>query len=263
MKEVLKLAAQLSEQQVSFVLVTMLSSRGHAPQDPGAKAIVSCEGLLSGTVGGGKVEAKAIEHAKNLLNHETQKAEPQVHTWNLQNDVGMTCGGEVTFLFETFHSKTWPLVIFGAGHISQALVRTLLPLPCQIKVVDTRPEWLERLPEDSRIQKILVEDSTLALQNCSEKDFFLVMTRGHATDMPVLKEIYARFPNAPYVGVIGSDVKAIKIRNELKSLSMSPSWIEKLHCPMGLDFGSNHPYEIALSIAAEVLKIRDEASKNV
>ena len=91
-------ACELTESGTAFVEVTMISSRGHVPQEPGAKAIVTSDGLVDGTVGGGKVEAKAIEFARDLLSNG--RKDPQLLTWNLTLDIGMTCGGEATFLFE-------------------------------------------------------------------------------------------------------------------------------------------------------------------
>ena len=54
----------------------------------------------------------------------------------------MTCGGEVTFLFEGHHAVGWNIVVFGAGHVGQALTRALLPLPCRVAVIDHRAEWV-------------------------------------------------------------------------------------------------------------------------
>jgi xanthine dehydrogenase accessory factor len=255
-------AAELSRAGTPFVTVTMVSSRGHAPQDPGAKALISSQGLEAGTVGGGKVEARCIEDAKARLARAVESPDatrPELVTWNLQRDIGMSCGGEVTYLFETHATTAWKIAIFGAGHVSQALVRTLSPLACRITVVDSRPEWLERLPHAPNIERILVAEPADGVEKVDPRSYFAVMTRGHATDVPVLRAIHAKIPDCAYVGVIGSDVKAIRIRSELKAEGLSPSFIEKLRCPMGLPFGGNDPSEMAISIAAEFLQERDRS----
>jgi xanthine dehydrogenase accessory factor len=262
MKPYWEAAAELARAGTPFVTVTMVSSRGHAPQDPGAKALVSSQGLEAGTVGGGKVEARCIEHAKARLIHAAESAEaalPELITWNLQRDIGMSCGGEVTYLFETHAASAWKIAIFGAGHVAQALVRTLAPLACRMTVVDSRPEWLERLPHGPNIERVLVSEPAEGVEKVDPRSFFAVMTRGHATDVPVLRAVHAKIPDCAYVGVIGSDVKAIRIRSELKAEGLAPSFIEKLRCPMGLPFGGNDPAEIALSIAAELLQERDRS----
>jgi xanthine dehydrogenase accessory factor len=86
------------------------------------------------------------------------------------------------------------------------------------------------------------------------------MTMGHSYDVPILEEIARHAPEAPYIGVIGSEIKGIKIKKELADLGVSQAFIEKLRVPIGLPIGSNHPQEIAISIAAELLQVRDKIS---
>lgn len=251
-------AAELESAGIPFYVVTLVSTRGHAPQDPGAKAIVTAKGLEWGTVGGGKVEAKAITHAQEQLSvTNPDKSEPEFHTWNLQKDVGMSCGGEVSFLFERFSGISWTIVVYGAGHVAQMLVRQLLMLDCKVICVDTRPEWLERMPKDSRKLTLkLVEDLPASVKDFPADAFYVVMTRGHATDLPVLEALLKR-GKPPYLGAIGSDVKAIRIRKDLRELGFSDAVIEGVRCPMGIDIDNrNAPAEIGISIAAELIKVR-------
>lgn len=248
-------ASELTESAEAFVVITMIACRGHVPQEIGAKAIVTIEGLKQGTVGGGKVEAKAIVHARSLLADENN--EPQILTWNLTSDVGMTCGGEATFLFEVHNPKNWKIAVFGAGHVSQALIRTLANLDCHMTCLDTREEWLSRIPNSRKIKKILAMDLPAEVAKLSSDTFFVVMTQGHGTDLPILEKIYLTHPHAPYVGVMGSDVKAKKIRGDLFKRGISEGQVDRLKSPVGLPIGGNRPYEIAISIAAELLQIKD------
>lgn len=254
MKSHWQIARELTKESKAFVVVTLVSARGHVPQDPGAKAIVTTEGLAGGTVGGGKVEAKAIVFARELLEKKT--IQPQLLTWNLTRDVGMTCGGESTFLFEIHNPTRWKIALFGAGHVAQALTRTLISMDCHVTCVDSRPEWLEKLPESEKITPIQDRTPPDVVARMTENHFFVVMTQGHGTDVPVLVEIFKQFPNAPYIGVMGSDVKALKIRNDLKANGIDANLIEKLHSPIGLPIGGNTPPEIAISVAAELLQER-------
>lgn len=248
---------RLEEDGTSFVVVTMTGVRGSAPQDPGAKIIVTAAGLSFGTVGGGKVELAAIKKAQALLEQQGPMA-PEHVTWNLQKDIGMSCGGEASFLFERFLQTTWPIVIFGAGHVAQALTRTLSRLNCQVTCVDSRADWIERL---EGVRAIHHETPKDLVATFSPKSFFLSMTMGHAHDVPVLREIARLAPDCPYVGVIGSEVKGIKIKKELAELGVSREFLDKLRVPVGLPIGSNQPYEIAISIAAELLQVRDSLSE--
>lgn len=245
---------KLSEEGKSFVMVTMTGVRGSAPQEVGAKMLVTTEGLFSGTIGGGKVEMAAITKSKEILTGDQK--DPEAVTWNLQKDIGMSCGGEVVLLFEHHHMTSWPIIIFGAGHVSQALTRLLSKLNCQVTCVDSREEWISKLEGVKAIHHPIPKEMVTSF---SPKSFFISMTMGHAHDVPILLEISKHAPDCPYVGVIGSDVKGIKIKKELKDAGVSEEFIKKLRVPMGLPLGNNQPWEIAISIAAELIKVRDEA----
>lgn len=249
-----ELGLKLTNEGTSFVMVTMTAVRGSAPQDVGAKIVVTQNGLFAGTVGGGKVELAAIKKALQMLESRKQLA-PEVVTWNLQKDIGMSCGGEAVFLFEHFHQDCWPIVIFGAGHVAQAVTRVMNKLNCTITCIDSRPEWLEKY---EGVKTIHHPDPKELVSTFDPKSFFMCMTMGHAYDLPILLEISRHAPDCPYVGVIGSEVKGKKIRKELADFGVSASFIEKLRVPMGLPLGSNRPEEMAISIAAELLKVRDD-----
>ena len=77
--------------------------------------------LHSGTVGGGLVEAKALEYAQVLLGETNPTEQTKFVEWNLNRDVGMSCGGSVKLFFELLNTNTWEIIIFGSGHVAQAL----------------------------------------------------------------------------------------------------------------------------------------------
>lgn len=237
------------------VVVTMVDYKGSVPQKLGAKALVSAEGLLEGTVGGGKVEARAIEHAKKLLS-DPNAAACEIVEWNLTRDIGMTCGGVVKFLFELHQPKQWHIVVFGAGHVAQELVPMLCRLDGHITCVDSRPEWLARMADQPNLTKICEADPKSTVKNFSSKDYFVLMTQGHGTDLPILAEIL-RTHVPPYLGVIGSKTKALSLRDGLKKLDFNQEKINSFYCPIGLSFGDSTPIEISHSVVAQLLQTRD------
>jgi xanthine dehydrogenase accessory factor len=253
-----KECSALNERGESFVVVTMTGARGSSPQDPGAKIIVTSNGLYAGTVGGGKVEMAAIKKAQSILKISSQTP-PELITWNLQTDIGMSCGGEVTFLFEHFMFNHWPIIIYGAGHVAQALTRLLSKLNCHVTCIDSRNEWIQKLEGVNSLYHPTPKET---VRTFNQKSFFICMTMGHAHDVPILYEIAHHAPDCPYVGVIGSDIKGLKIKKELSEMGVNESFIDKLRVPMGLPIGTNHPWEIAISIAAEMLQVRDEILRN-
>ncbi len=243
-----------------FAIVTLVEIRGSAPQIVGARAIITSDGLEAGTVGGGRMEAAAIRHAQQCL-ADAQRSGSELVTWNLQTDIGMTCGGEVRLLFDFCGTAAWPLAVYGAGHIAQALVPLLLQLHCQVTCIDSRADWLERLPDDPKLTKIRSDDLPSTVSQRPPGTWFLLMTQGHATDLPVLAEIL-RSRVAPYVGVIGSRQKAKVLRRDLQQQGIPMERIDAVFCPMGLALGNNTPPEIAISVAAQLLQRRDERDRS-
>ena len=247
--------SRLLESGCDLVVVTVAAVRGSVPGATGAKMIVSRDGIPRGTVGGGRIEARALAEAVELL--ESNAEATRLVTWNLQKDIGMTCGGEMTLLFERLAAKpSWHLVLFGAGHVVQALVPVLLPLACRIEVIDTRADWLERLPRAANLAVHRVDAFEDGVAQVTGKSFVLSITQGHATDVPVLREVLGRFPEIPFLGVIGSASKRAALLRDLRAAGIAEDLLEKVTCPLGLPIGGNDPHEIAISIAAQLLERR-------
>lgn len=247
--------ARLTETGTDLVVVTVAATRGSVPGEAGAKMIVTRDGLLSGTVGGGRIEARALTEAAELLDSPGEIT--RLACWNLQKDIGMTCGGEMTMLFERITAKPpWHIVIFGAGHVVQALVPVLLPLACRIDVIDTRTDWLLRLPQAKNIATHPVPAFEQGVDLVTGRSFVLSITKGHASDVPVLREMLSRHPEIPFLGVIGSASKRAALLRDLREAGIADDLLEKITCPLGLPIGGNDPHEIAISIAAQLLERR-------
>jgi xanthine dehydrogenase accessory factor len=245
---------ELMAAETPFVTVTIVDVMGSVPQERGAKAIVTHEGLHFGTVGGGKVETKAITEAQRMLagGDTTHFAQ-----WNLAKDVGMTCGGVVKLYFETFNAGRWNIVIFGAGHVANALVTLLVHLDCHITLFDPRQEWIDKLPSSPKLSRHLERDLPAMVKTLPADAFVILMTMGHTTDKPILIEIL-RTRTFPYLGVIGSEAKAHILRRDIEEAGLPPEAQRAFHCPIGLDLGTSHPYEIAVSTIAQLIQRRDE-----
>lgn len=250
--------AELACSGTPFVSVTMVQTIGSTPQDTGSKMLVTAGGLHSGTVGGGKVEFKAIQHAQKLLTERGGDAQThELVEWNLQRDVGMTCGGVVKLFFEAYNHCDWQVVIFGAGHVANAVVQCLGQLECRTTCIDSRPEWLAKIPERERLRKIQSSDLPSQVVELPDNAFVLCMTMGHATDRPVLAEIFRQGRKFPYLGVIGSKAKRSVLVRELMAEGFDKQQAEVFHCPIGLHLGTNQPGEIAVSVVAQLIQERD------
>jgi len=246
---------ELMAAEVPLVTVTVVDTMGSAPQDRGAKMIVTVDGLRHGTVGGGKIETKAIAEAQRMLRGELAETTHFVQ-WNLNKDVGMTCGGIVKLYFETHNAGRWRIVIFGAGHVAQALAALLVHFDCHLTVIDPRPEWLERLPRSPKLTPIQSSDMPSMVSTIPDDAFVVLMTMGHTTDKPILLEIL-RTRKFPYLGVIGSHSKAVILRRDVEEAGLPEEAQQAFYCPIGLEIGSSNPYEIAVSVIAQMIQTRD------
>ncbi|MGZ4809770.1 MAG: xanthine dehydrogenase accessory protein XdhC [Thermoanaerobaculia bacterium] len=245
---------ELMAAETPLVTVTVVDTTGSVPQNRGAKMIVTAQGRQHGTVGGGKVETKAITEAQQLLQSPETSRFVQ---WNLNKDVGMTCGGVIRLYFEAHNAGRWNIVVFGAGHVSQALTSLLIHLDCHVTCIDPRQEWIDRLPKSPKLTAVVTSDMPSMVAKLPEDAFVVLMTMGHTTDKPILIEIL-RTRKLPYLGVIGSKSKAIVLRRDLEAAGISEEKRASFHCPIGLSIGSRHPHEIAVSIVAQMIHVRDE-----
>ncbi|HEX8617162.1 MAG TPA: xanthine dehydrogenase accessory protein XdhC [Thermoanaerobaculia bacterium] len=245
---------ELLEKGTPFVAVTVVDTLGSTPQDRGAKMLVTAAGRVHGTVGGGKVEVRAIAEAQALLTEATAP-KTRFYQWSLEKDIGMTCGGIVRVYFEAFNVTRWNVVVFGAGHCANALIDTLTKLDCRITCLDPREEWLARLPNSTKLTKVHAPDMPSHVAQIPEGSFVLLMTMGHTTDKPILIEIL-RTRTFPYLGVIGSNAKAKRLRQDVLDAGLPQEATRAFFCPVGLELGSNHPQEIAISIAAQMMQVR-------
>jgi xanthine dehydrogenase accessory factor len=245
---------ELAESGAPFVAVTVVDTMGSTPQDRGAKMLVTSAGRVFGTVGGGKVEARSIEQALKMLSDESEP-KTRFFQWSLEKDIGMTCGGIVRVYFEAFNLTRWNIVVFGAGHVAHAVIDLLKTLDCRITCIDPREEWLARLPESPKLTKVLTGDMPSHVASIPNGSFVLLMTMGHTTDKPILLEIL-RTRTFPYLGVIGSNAKAKRLRQDVLDAGLPPESTKAFLCPVGLEIGSNHPHEIAVSVAAQMLQVR-------
>lgn len=242
---------ELIEAGNPIVLVTVTSTHGSAPTDTGSKMIVSVDGLCIGSVGGGRIEAKAIDHAKQMM---SDRQLTSTTDWSLKADVGMTCGGRVALYYEAHNLATWKIVIFGAGHVTGAVARTLNHLNCRVACIDPRGDWLAKLPRG--IQTVQTDDPPAYVDQLEDDCYVLCMTRGHRSDLPVLKRIFETKRQFSFLGVIGSKAKAAVLRKELAEEGIAAEDM-RFECPVGLPIGSNDPAEIAISISAQLLQARD------
>jgi xanthine dehydrogenase accessory factor len=148
-------------------------------------------------------------------------------------------------------------IIFGAGHVGSQLAPLTHMLGFETVVIDDRAEFAnrERFPDVDRV----IAADTLAhgvfdIESCDEDTFVIILTRGHSFDRDVLEQ--ALHTNARYIGMIGSRAKRASIYEQLYAKGFTERDIARVHSPIGLDIAAQTPEEIAVSIAAELIRVR-------
>ncbi|EKE02668.1 MAG: hypothetical protein ACD_20C00347G0005 [uncultured bacterium] len=233
--------------------VSVVEKNGSIPTAVGAKILVGNDGLISGTIGGGSLEKQAIDYAVKMLNNEKL---PQFAKWDLPKDVGMQCGGDIKLFFEVLNNNSWTIVIFGAGHVANAVAKVLITLDCRVICIDYRKEWLDRLPESPKITKIEEQDMTLYVDKIPQEAFVIIMTPGHEMDWPILRDCLKK--DFAYLGLMGSRSKIGWIKDQIMQAGFSEDYKDKFFCPIGLVHGTKKPAEIAVSIIAQLIQERDK-----
>ena len=253
--------ASLNTESKSHVLLTVLDTRGSSPRDVGTKMVVSKDDIFD-TIGGGALEYQCIETAREFLSKNQQsQATQHTQTFNLGKDLKQCCGGVVSVFFEVFPARNFILNIFGAGHIGQALTKVLADIDCTVNLFDSRAELLNQTyPKNVKTHHLT--EPEIAIETCLANSYFLVMTHDHALDQQLCEAILAR-GDSVYCGVIGSRTKSIKFRQRLLKKGFSRDEFTQLTCPMGLrDLKTKKPMEIAISVIAELLILRDKLQQN-
>lgn len=244
------------------VLVTVVSVRGHAPREAGAKMVVGADASW-GSVGGGNLEAVAVERARTML--LSGGSEPVLLTADLSDRAPVEhgvqcCGGEVTVLLEPL-AVVPAVAVFGVGHVGLELARILARHDLDLHLVDSRPEQLGdaalRCLDDAvaRVQRhhvpVLPE---LVLGGLPTGTHVLVMTHDHAEDAAIL-DAALRTPHLGPIGLIGSSAKWARFRRKLLAEGHTEADLSRITTPIGVpDLSGKQPAVIALGVAAALLR---------
>ncbi|MBA4418875.1 MAG: hypothetical protein C0392_13360 [Syntrophus sp. (in: bacteria)] len=186
-------------------------------------------------------------------------------------DVGDRQGPEIVQLFEDFiHEKKptvkdgilidplrviFPLYLFGAGHVSQSVARVAKIVDFEVTVIDDREEFAnrERFP-DADIIIVWDFHETLSCLEFTGNEFVVIVTRSHESDAAVLR--WAVRQSARYIGMIGSTMKVKTILGHMREDGFDEKILEKIHAPIGISIDAETPQEIAISIVAELIRVR-------
>ncbi|UFQ99289.1 xanthine dehydrogenase accessory protein XdhC [Pseudomonas wenzhouensis] len=241
--------ADLQQQGEACVLVTIIEERGSTPRNAGSKMVVTAERIFE-TIGGGHLEYKAMEMAREMLASRSQ--DTRLERFSLGASLGQCCGGATVLLFEPMGQPQAQIAVFGAGHVGRALVPLLASLPCKVRWIDSREnEFPEQIP--AGVDKIINDEVVDEVENMPPGIYYIVMTHNHQLDLELTAAILKRGDFA-YYGLIGSKTKRVKFEHRLRERGFADTLMARMRCPMGLaEVKGKLPVEIAVSIAGEVI----------
>ncbi|PWT88929.1 MAG: hypothetical protein C5B54_09770 [Acidobacteria bacterium] len=251
--------ADLLRERKRFVVATICEVKGSCPQKPGARMIIHENSTFEFTIGGGPFEAEVIQDGLASFHQDA----PAYHEYKLtKSEIGMYCQGIVRVMFERY-SPAARLMIFGGGHVGQALSKLAATSEIfSVTVIDDREEYANR-EKHPLADNIILTDRNFQtnIPAVDEETYLVVVTRCHPTDK-LLVHRYADQPKA-YLGVIGSEAKIRQFSRELQDEGLSPSLLESIHAPIGLPIGGKSPAEVAISILAELIQVKNERAAAV
>jgi len=267
MSKITYIGKDLIEKGEDFVIAKVVDTQGSTPRKKGACLLMKKDGTRYGTVGGGKLEAE-VERVC-LETFQTKKS--MIYHYALtpldQQGLDMRCGGDADVSIDYIDVKdpvrfiedfdpVSTAFIFGAGHVGQALEPILRYVNFTTKVIDDRPDFAnrQRFPEAHEVVVIDSFEDAYQGMETNENSYIVIVTRGHSADYDVLKQTLQR--TTAYIGMIGSKNKVAELYSMLREDGFSQQELDRVYSPIGLSIFAETPEEIAISIAAEMIKVR-------
>jgi xanthine dehydrogenase accessory factor len=236
-------------------LCTVLLARGSTPGKDAMKMLVRQDGSILGSVGGGCVEADAIQMALEVMQTDRAQTRSFQLTQRDLPDSGLICGGQVTILVECVVPPV--LVLLGGGHVSGAAVRVAKECGLRVAVCDTRQDYANPQvhPHADECFAGTWHDAVAKFAP-ARHHYLVVVTRGHKDDADALRAIWQHNCQPKYLGMIGSKAKKVTLAKILADEGVDPSWLASVRTPIGLPIGAKASGEIAVSLVAELVQLR-------
>jgi xanthine dehydrogenase accessory factor len=317
-----RLIADSLQQQIPVMLLYVLESSGSSPGRQGFFMAVNAKGEMEGSIGGGIMEHKFVEMAKEklrVMSYELRETyiRKQIHDKSVAKDQsGMICSGEQTILLYPVHKndsmviqniitsleqykngtlllspegirfdETIPekdfefslqsegnwlykektgyknqLFIIGGGHCALAFSKLMREMDFYIHLYDDRKGLPTMIRNDTAHEKHIINNYTELSKLISSgiNHYVVIMTFGYRTDDIALKALLGK--EFRYLGLLGSKTKVEKMFVDFRKEGIEEKFLRQIHTPIGISIKSQTPEEIAISIAAEIIREKNRAS---
>ena len=259
----LRQLAEAVDGGVAVASATVVDTSRSVPRRAGAKMLVFRDGSISGTVGGGEMEARVVDEGVAAL----ADGRCRLLSYRLvdpgRGDPGV-CGGDVQIFVEP-HMPKPTVIVMGYGHVGRAVAQLAGWLGFRVVATDDRSmatgdspdseapgsDWGDGVPDELIIGTV---DDLLAGRTLDPDVSVVLVTRNVDVDSAALPALLAT--DAGYVGVMGSERRWATTRDRLEAEGVDPAALDRVHAPIGIEVGAETPEEIALSIMAEVVAHR-------
>jgi xanthine dehydrogenase accessory factor len=237
-------AARIKQKGGSGLLATLISVDGDFPKGEGSKVLMKASGEKVGSLlGGAEVEKEILKEGDGLL----KEKRPKVLILSSENR-------KMEILLEPIFSEP-TVYLFGGGHVSEQVAPLAKKVHFKVVVIDDREMFANRHRFPDADEVIVSEfERCFDKLNIDESSYIVIVTRGHLYDGFVLEQ--AIKSNARYVGMIGSKKKIRTLYQNLMEKGMKKEVLDQVYAPIGIDINSETPEEIAVSIVAELIKVR-------
>jgi xanthine dehydrogenase accessory factor len=230
------------------VLATVVDTRRSVPRRPGSKMLIYPGGAISGTIGGGEMEARVIAEALVALTIGRPRRLTYTLTDPTSGDPGV-CGGEVELYLEP-HMPTTTIFVVGAGHVGRAVIELATWLGYRVVAWDDRADVAGAV---SGAEAVLTGSFSDAMVESpiDEHTSVVMVTRNVALDLEIIPALLAT--PAAYIGLMGSARRWDTTRDKLLAMGVAAGDLHRVRAPIGVEIHAETPAEIAVSILAEVI----------
>jgi xanthine dehydrogenase accessory factor len=249
--------AELEANNEAGALCVIVRSRGSTPRHTTSKMLVYPDGQIVGTVGGGEMENRVIAEALKAIQDGQARLLEYSMNDPARGDPGV-CGGQMEIFVEPLQPKPI-LVVIGSGHVGKAVAHLAKWLGFWVAVNDDRPEFCtaEAVPDGDAFFPVPMAELPQHLK-ITPWTYLVLTTRGVAIDVPGLPALLDT--PAAFIGVIGSRRRWTIARKQLLEAGVPEEKLARVRSPIGLELNAETPEEIAVSILAEIIMLRQQGT---
>ncbi|MBP1925651.1 xanthine dehydrogenase accessory factor [Sedimentibacter acidaminivorans] len=166
-------------------------------------------------------------------------------------------GNDIIYI--EFMRQNYNLVVCGAGHISISIIQMCKLLDLPVTVIDDRMLFANNA-RNAGADNVICDSFDNALDHIigDKGTFFVIVTRGHRYDQTCLYKIIEK--ESAYVGMIGSRLRVAKVLDYLEEEGIPREKLDKVYTPIGLKIGAETPAEIAISIMAQIIEMKNKGA---